>query len=225
MGPGWMRIYTPVSVLRFSAAGIVRAVTHSFPIGPPADIDAAGAPGLARHEARCHALSGREVRELGDGVLLYDPTDREPFWNRVAGIAWPSAAGAFDHRLAEVLALFASLDRIPHIWPQPGFDEPPDLTERLLAHGFVDLGAGLLMGLDPDAAALEVDADPDITIERLDGASARPDSAGESICGIAAALSEAFTLQRVQVEAIETSSRASRPRASFHAILFRVAGE
>ena len=220
-----MRNHTPLSGRRFSAAGIVRAVTHSFPIGRPADIDAAGAHWLARHEARCHALSGRQVRELGDGVLLHDPTDREPFWNRLAGIAWPSAAGAFDHRLAEVLALFASLDRIPHIWPQPGFDEPPDLTERLLAHGFVDLGAGLLMGLDPDAAALEVVAEPDVSIERLDGATARSDEAGETIRGIAAVLAEAFTIERVQVEAIETDTKAALTSAAFHAILVRVDGE
>ena len=200
-------------------------MTQSFPNGRPGDIDAAGARWLARHEARSHALSGREVRELGDGVLLHDPADREPFWNRLAGIAWPSAPGAFDHRLAEVLALFASLDRIPHIWPQPGFDEPADLISRLLDHGFDDLGAGLLMGLDPDAAALEVAADPDVTIERLDGAGPQPDDVAETIRGIAAVLAEAFTIERVQADAIEADTRSAMTNAWFHAILVRVGGE
>ena len=211
--------------MRFSSPGIVPAVTRSFPGAGPADIDAAGARWLARHEARSHALAGREVRELGDGVLLYDPLDREPFWNRLAGIAWPAALGAFDHRLAEVLALFASLDRIPHIWPQPGFDEPPDLAARLLAHGFDDLGAGLLMGLDPAAASLDARAGPDVTIERLEGAVPGPPSAPGTIRGIATVLAEAFTIERVQEEAIEADTRAAMTNPWFHAILARVDGE
>ena len=47
---------------------------------------------LAWHEAMSHGMLGREVRPLGDGVLLYDATDREPFWNRIAGVAWPADA-------------------------------------------------------------------------------------------------------------------------------------
>ena len=228
-----MRDHTPLRRGRFSPAGIVPRVTQSFPSGRPADIDAAGARWLARHEARCHALSSREVRELGDGVLLYDPADREPFWNRIAGMAWswnagaawPSASGAFDHRLAEVLALFASLDRIPHLWPMPGFDEPPDLVQRLLAHGFVDVGAGMLMALDPDAAALDVVVDRDVTIERLEGAAPRTDDPTPTIDGIAAVLAQAFTIEQMAVDAIEADTRAALAIASFHALLVRVDGE
>ena len=220
-----MRDHTPLGRGRFSPAGIVPRVTQSFPSGRPADIDAAGARWLARHEARCHALSSREVRELGDGVLLYDPADREPFWNRLAGAAWPSAPGAFDHRLAEVLALFGSLDRIPHVWPMPGFDEPPDLVQRLLAHGFVDVGAGMLMALDPEAVALDVAVDPDVTIERLDGAAPRTDDPSPTIDGIAAVLAQAFTIEQMAVDAIEADTRAAMAIASFHALLVRVDGE
>src|SRR4029079_15805423 len=92
----------------------------------------------AWHEAMSHGMIGREVRPLGDGVMLYDATDREPFWNRVAGLAWPADPGAFDRRLTEVMALFAALERIPHFWPLPGFDEPLDFTQRLLRARFVD---------------------------------------------------------------------------------------
>jgi ribosomal protein S18 acetylase RimI-like enzyme len=200
-------------------------VTQSFPFGRSADIDPAGARWLARHEARCHALSGREVRELGDGVLLHDPTDREPFWNRLAGAAWPSAVDAFDRRLAEVIALFASLDRIPHIWPLPGLDEPADLAERLLAHGFDDLGAGLLMRLDPEAADLDGVAGQDVAIERLDGAAPRIEEPAETILGIAAVLGEAFTLDVMQPGAIEADTRAAMANPAFHALLVRVDGE
>ena len=58
--------------------------------GRPADLTPADVRWLAWHEARCHALTSREVRDLGDAWLLHDETDREPFWNRVAGIDWPS---------------------------------------------------------------------------------------------------------------------------------------
>jgi ribosomal protein S18 acetylase RimI-like enzyme len=81
------------------------------------------------------------------------------------------------------------------------------------------------MGLDPDAAALEVVADPGITIERLDGAAPQLDGAPETIRGIAAVLAEAFTIERVQVGAIEADTQAAMANDSFHAILVRVDGE
>ena len=150
---------------------------HVATLGRPADLTAADVRWLAWHEARSHALIGREVRELGDAVLLYDETDREPFWNRLAGIAWPSEPAAFDRRLAEAIALFAGLDRIPHVWPTPGFDEPLDLTARLLAHGFEDHGGGLFMVLDPDRMApppLPPAPASGVTIERLHGVTGQP---------------------------------------------------
>jgi hypothetical protein len=124
---------------------------------------------LAWHEAGSHALVGRDVRDLGDSILLHDPTDREPFWNRLTAIAWPSASAAFDRRLTEAMALFAGLDRIPHVWPMPGYDEPADLVERLTAHGFEDHGRGMLMLLDPDRTRdpPRPDRDPDVTVERM----------------------------------------------------------
>ena len=109
------------------------------------------------------------MRDLGDAVLLYDETDREPFWNRLAGVAWPHAAGPFDRRLTEALALFAGLDRIPHVWPMPGYDEPADLTERLLSHGFEDHGGGIVMVLDPERiqTAPPTPTGDGVTVERL----------------------------------------------------------
>ena len=57
--------------------------------GRPQELDRPTSRWLAWHEAMSHGMLGREVRPLGDGLLLYDATDREPFWNRIAGIAWP----------------------------------------------------------------------------------------------------------------------------------------
>ena len=147
------------------AAGIVQAMTAPIRTTPrglpghsarPADVTPEEVRWLAWHEARSHALIGRDVQDLGDAVLLHDESDREPFWNRMAGIAWPANPAAFDRRLTEALALFAGLDRIPHVWPMPGFDEPLDLTARLLANGFEDWFASTTRPprpVEPDADA------------------------------------------------------------------------
>ena len=100
---------------------------------------------LLMHEARVHATPGRELRDLGDAILLHDPLDPEPFWNRIAGIRWPSEPGAFDRRLTEIFVLFATLARQPHVWPSPAHDTPRDLVARLIANGFRDMGAGTVM--------------------------------------------------------------------------------
>jgi GNAT superfamily N-acetyltransferase len=196
-------------------------------LGRPRDLGAADLRWLAWHEARSHALIGREVRDLGDAVLLHDETDREPFWNRLAGIAWPSAAGAFDRRLAEALVLFAGLDRIPHVWPMPGFDEPADLTSRLLAHGFEDHGGGLVMVLDPDravspAAPRARPAPAGITVERLHGLSG-PDAI-EAARAIAAVLIASFAVDPERRVAIELEAVQGLTTEAYHAVLVRVDG-
>ena len=106
-----------------------------------------------RHEARAHAIPGREVRDLGHAVLLRDPLDAEPFWNRLASVRWPADEAGFDRRLSEALALFAAVGRRPHVWPSPAHGEPADLAERLAAHGFRDTGGGHVMVLDDPSAA------------------------------------------------------------------------
>ena len=200
-------------------------VTHGPRAGRPSEIDGATMRWLAWHEAVCHGLLGRQVRLLGDAVLLHDQDDREPFWNRIAGIAWPADPDAFDRRLTEVLALFAALDRTPHAWPAPGFDEPVDLVERLLAAGFEDAGSGLLMALDPARAAgrLEARTTPDVTVERVHRIAG--DVAADAAGGIARVLAEAFRVEPHRVGAIEAETLALLGRDEFHAILVRVDGE
>jgi GNAT superfamily N-acetyltransferase len=196
------------------------------PGGRPGDIDAAASRWLAWHEAVSHGLLGREVRLLGDAVMLYDPTDREPFWNRVAGVAWPDDAAAFDRRLTEVVALFAALDRVPHIWPTPGYDGPADLVDRLLGAGFEDAGAGLLMTLDPNHAngvRDAIPARPDVTVQRVHRM-AGP-AADDAARGIATVLVEAFNVEPWRGQAIEDETLALLGRDEFHAILVRVGGE
>jgi ribosomal protein S18 acetylase RimI-like enzyme len=159
--------------------------------------------------------------------MLFDPVDREPFWNRVAGIAWPAEAAAFDRRLAEMITLFGSLDRIPHVWPFPGFDEPEDLSARLLSQGFEDMGAGLLMAFDPagpePAAASGLAVAPGLSIERLHRTAGAP--AAEAAMAIAVVLGEAFGVESDRVAAIEQETLVLLGREEFHACLIRVDGE
>jgi ribosomal protein S18 acetylase RimI-like enzyme len=193
------------------------------PAGPTA-IDAAVVRWLAWHEAMAHALPGREVRDLGDAWLLYDPTDREPFWNRVAGVAWPEPAGAFDRRLTEILALFAGLDRVPHVWAFPGFDEPPDLAKRLLANGFVDHGGGLLLVLDPGAAVADGSpAGAAVTVERLHQLNGR--EAVAAAAAIGSVLIASFEVEPARRVAIELEAVQGLSTDEYHAVLARVDGE
>ena len=194
----------------------------------PSDVTTADSRWLAWHEARSHGLAGREVRLLGDAVLLHDPADREPFWNRIAGIAWPAAPDAFDRRLAEVLALFAGLDRIPHVWPAPGFDEPADLVERLIGHGFEDHGAGLMMVVDAarfGAAAPTIvrarRSPPRVEVSHIQ----RPADAAAAAREVGLVLVEAFSVEadrRAQIQA-ETEVLFGLPEV--HVCLVRIDGE
>lgn len=108
-------------------------------------------PDLARrlvlHEARAQQTPARELRDLGDGWLFHDPSDAEPFWNRLIAPVWPSEPRAFDRRLDEVTTLFATLGRMPHIRPLPLGGTPEDMTTRLLSAGFEVMGADLRMVL------------------------------------------------------------------------------
>ena len=191
----------------------------------PAGLDVDALQFLERHEALVHALPGRELRELGDALMLYDPIDREPFWNRVNAINWPDEPGAFDRRLAETISLFHILDRIPHIWPRPALNQPRDLTARLLANGWEDVGGGHIMLLvDPEPARLaETPTDHLVTIERLhqlEGEDAR-----ESAADLAMVLSESFEVEPGRQTAIELETLAMFDRPEMHGYLARVDGE
>ncbi len=225
-------------------AGIVPAMSVAVDRPPaltgrparPSDLLPADVRWLMWHEACSHGLVGREIRDLGDAVLLHDPTDREPFWNRLVGLDWPTPSAAFDRRLTEALALFAGLDRIPHVWPIPGYDGPPDLIDRLLAHGFEDHGGGMLMVLDaertplrstPPGAAREngpgADAADGVTVERLHRLNGP--AAEDAARGIAAVLMSSFNVEPARRVAIELEAIQGLTEEPYHAILVRVAGE
>ena len=177
-------------------------------------VDAATMRRLILHETRVHAMPGRDVRDLGDAILLHDPVDPEPFWNRLAAIRWPADASGFDRRLTEILVLFASIGRQPHVWPSPLHDVPADLIGRLKANGFRDTGEGLVMALAdvaPTQALAGRPLPPGVTLERLSGI--RGPVADDAARAIVAVLSDAFDVgsdRRLGVTA-ETVTSLARP--------------
>jgi len=95
---------------------------------------------LVIHEASAQQTPARQLRDLGDGWLFHDQSDAEPFWNRLIAPAWPAEPREFDRRLDEVITLFASLGRLPHVRPLALGGSPADLAQRLTAAGFETLG-------------------------------------------------------------------------------------
>ena len=194
-------------------------------------VDAATIRRLAWHEAQVHAVPGRVVRDLGDGILLHDPVDPEPFWNRLAVVTWPSDPDAFAQRLAEVRVLFASIGRQPHLWLLPPWDEPHDLADRLLGEGFEDVGAGCVMVVRQDVAraavapVLAADPGPGIQLERFTGPGgprgAVPDGAVESIVAV---LLEAFGVDEARRPGVVAETRASLSDPRFTHYLVRLGG-
>lgn len=134
--------------------------------GAGAEVDDATMRFLEWHEAMAHSIPGREVRDLGDAVLLHDRVDRDPFWNRLSAMRLPVDAADFDHRLTELLRLFDRLDRSPHAWLPPAHRVPIDVADRLRERGFHDVPGGLVMRLvDRGPVRGVLDTLPGVTVE------------------------------------------------------------
>jgi ribosomal protein S18 acetylase RimI-like enzyme len=188
-------------------------------------IDADTMRRLALHEGMVHAEPGRDLRDLGDAILLHDPVDPEPFWNRVASIRWPADGDAFDRRLTELLVLFASLGRQPHIWPSPEHDAPEDLVARLTANGFRDMGLSTMMAIHGHAASTfgEPAAPAGVTIER---SNALPPSAAASLApAIVEVLRDAFDVGPDREAGIRDETVVSLGHRSFTHYLVRLDGQ
>ncbi len=188
-------------------------------------LDATTMRRLLAHEARVHAMPNRDLRDLGDAILLHDPTDPEPFWNRLEGLRWPAEPDAFDRRLTEALVLFTSVARQPHIWASPLHDAPVDLVARLVANGFHDMGAGCVMVMtDPEPArsgALR-DPGPKVSLERL-GRAAGPGPA-TTLADIVSVLCDAFRVEDARRPGVEAETAASLANESFTHYLARFEG-
>jgi ribosomal protein S18 acetylase RimI-like enzyme len=188
-------------------------------------IDDATMRAMERHETRAHAIPGREVRDLGDAVILHDPRDADPFWNRMASVRWPDDDEGFDRRLTEALALFAVLGRRPHVWPSPAHSRPQDLAARLEAHGFQAFGAGHVMVLDDPAGSPSVRAielGPGITLHAIRAAA----DAGASDCDeLGLVLAESFGALPGRAEQLAADLRLTLDDPRIVLVLVRVDGE
>jgi ribosomal protein S18 acetylase RimI-like enzyme len=194
---------------------IVDGVTHP--------IDAATVRRLLFHEAAVHAVPGRRLTDLGDGLLLLDPASPEPFWNRLAAARWPDDPAAFDRRLGEVSLRFAAMGRQPHIWVSPPHDEPRDLAARLAANGFEDTGPGLLMVTrdpTPVRSALAREQGAAVTVERVGSLTgARAESAATAIVGV---LLSAFGVGEERRHGVTSETVASLADARFTHYIVRI---
>jgi ribosomal protein S18 acetylase RimI-like enzyme len=195
---------------------------------PMLGIDPAEMRAMLVHEAKVHALPGRELRDGDDGLLLYDPGDADPFWNRFEAVRWPSDSAAFDRRFDELMIRFATLDRRPHVWASPGHDQPHDLATRFLAAGFEDVGSGMMMLLvDPDLAeraileAARAQAG-DVEVERWSNLSG---SDADAVAGqIVAVLLDAFGVDEAHSGPIRAETAASLAHPWFTHYLVRWRG-
>jgi GNAT superfamily N-acetyltransferase len=139
--------------MRATIARRPSALPYRSPVGGVRIFDPDLARRLVLHEARAQQTPTRELRDLGDGWLFHDPSDAEPFWNRLIAPVWPSDADGFDRRLDEVITLFATLGRLPHVRPLPVGGTPLDMARRLGDAGFETLGADRRMVLVDVAGA------------------------------------------------------------------------
>ncbi len=178
---------------------------------PPLVADPEFGRRLAVHEAIVHARAGRELRDLGDGFLLHDPGDAEPFWNRLVAPTWPLDTGGFDRRLDEVITLFATLGRLPHVRTLPQGARPQDTEGRLVQAGFRPVGWDRAMALTDTGPALALartlEDRPGVRLERVGaGATSRA-------MDVARVLVEAFEVEtdRIPGLAAESLAAARRP--------------
>jgi ribosomal protein S18 acetylase RimI-like enzyme len=181
---------------------------------------------LELHEARAHARRpGRSVRQLPDAVLVHDELDADPFWNRASSLRLPEDDAAFERRLDELVVLFATLNRRPHIWGSPGYHRPRDLEPRLASRGWVDVGRGLLMALtDPDAVRrlMRRPLEAGVSLDRLAGNS---EASVRAAADVALVSGEAFAVEPATRSIIADDFLETAGSEGFTAYLVRVDGE
>ncbi len=179
---------------------------------------------LEVHPARAIAIPGRGWRDLGDSVMLFSGSEREPFFNRLTAVRWPEDPREFDRRLDQACRLFDALDRKPYFWTIPGLSTPTDIAARLASNGFVDQGGGYDMILlrDPRETHLPP-LPPGVTLEKWNNP---PDAERERIAReLAVVIGESFRIPESRRSGLvgEISLTLQQPR--FHAYLLRLDGE
>jgi ribosomal protein S18 acetylase RimI-like enzyme len=204
-------------------------VPHLNPGLPRLGLDDATVRLLESHRLRAIAIPGRIWKDLGDAVLLFSAAERDPFFNRLSAVRWPSQTAAFDARLREALDMFGTLDRWPYVWVTPGASTPADIAARLAANGFVDQGGGLDMVLMEDAAAKAgIDAGRDTPPRgaRLEHWHATPPDLIEPRAeALALVVAEAFGIPALRRPNLTAEIALTLTQPHFHACMLTIDGE
>jgi ribosomal protein S18 acetylase RimI-like enzyme len=161
---------------------------------------------------------------MGDAVMLFSASEKEPFFNRLTAIRWPDEPRAFDARLGQALELFDALERKPYVWVTSGLSTPADLTSRLAANGFVDQGGGYDMILLRDPAAVRDGQLPaGAVLERWNNPSDedRPGLARD----LALVIGDAFHIPEGRRASLAAEVDLTMQQPRFHACLIRMNGE
>ncbi|HEY4189881.1 MAG TPA: GNAT family N-acetyltransferase [Candidatus Limnocylindrales bacterium] len=188
-------------------------------------IDDATTRRLERHETMAHAIPSRRVRDLGDSLVLFDPRDPDPFWNRMVSVRWPAEPAAFERRLSEAITMFALDARQPHIWPSPEHNAPVDLISRLRANGFADIGGGHVMVLTEPAACpplLAGEVGDDVVIQGIRRAA---DAGPTDVEDVALVLAESFGAVPARANELAGDLRITLDDPRIALVLVRVDGE
>ena len=128
--------------------------------------------------------------------------------------AWPVEMQAFDRRLDEIVTLFATLGRLPHVRTLSIDGGPADLGSRLIQSGFRQVGADLSMVLEDAgpclALARTLEGRPGLRLERV---GQEPELRAIEVARL---LVQAFGVEsdRVPALAAETIAAGRRPGGS-----------
>jgi ribosomal protein S18 acetylase RimI-like enzyme len=209
---------------RFRLSGCASTVGYREAVIRTVSLDDATIRRLERHETMAHAIPSRLVRDLGDALVLHDPRDPDPFWNRMVSVRWPASPDAFDRRLDEAVTMFALDARQPHIWPSPAHNAPPDLAARLIARGFRDVGGGHVMVLAEPASCPPLVAGelgPGVSVAGICRAS---DARDGDVDDIAAVLAESFGALPERADELAADLRRTLGDPRIALVLVRVDG-
>ncbi len=181
------------------------------------ELDPAAVRALERHELLAQAGTRRTLRDLEDALLLADPIDADPFVNRAGALRFPSGARAFDGRLDELVVLFATIGRIPHVRTSPLHGVPADLPQRLRSNGFALAGESVMMARsDPDLVPRQGTMPDGVRIRRLAGLSA--DSARAAAADAATVLAAAFDVATVDALSGDLAAALGDPRTTLYLV-------
>lgn len=178
---------------------------------------------LVALEARAHRWPRRTIREVMGGLLVHDPDDHEPVFNRLVDPDLPDTDTGIDDWLRGVREVFDRIARRPHLWLTAPFDDPR--IARLERAGFGQVGASRYMYLD-DRSAIELARSGSGTagaaIERVDMTT--PDRL-RAARDVAAVIADAFDLDSAFHVLIEADIVEMLEVAAISFVLVRVEGE